>query len=374
MKLLFFSLTALSLLISILAHSIQVNPHGRKSLSGRGFLPEGTRPETRPNPDYKQPNEESQPKPIVVSGVTLSFQGIKSAIQNLPKQRWARQWSKGIATRVDAFKRLVNIRPGYRGNPEVLFETDDLGVPTLRPLELTSKEISRLREVEFSGGTRYVLEDKTWTIQKNPETGERGMFEYTEIYVSPDWAVSTILESMLARAGAKAPDVGANHAPQKRSDVLQQISGQSEQPDSPEDSTAVFQSYLGLLHSTQATLGTFIAPVLNNLTAGSNSTLVHQMALSIYYDLTGSTTILSGPFNYGMSFVGNSSNATSEVATGIKNIYASMWAQALVAANSSGLYAQQIYLAESLYTNDSSVLPAGFIDNTSGVDSTSTSS
>ena len=105
------------------------------------------------------------------------------------------------------------------------------------------------------------------------------------------------------------------------------------------------------------------------------------MAKSIYYDLTGSTIALIGPFNYGMSFLSNTSNTTTtsltsqrgkktttnntisdtkELSTTLEGIYAGMWVKALTAANLTGLFAKQLYLTGCLNTNETSVFPLEF--------------
>ena len=151
-------------------------------------------------------------------------------------------------------------------------------------------------------------------------------------------------------------------------DVLQTLEAK---PNSTQDTADTFEQYLEMLYTVQAHVGALIAPVLNNFTSQTNSSLVHQMAQSIYYDLTGSTTASMGPFNYGMSFLGNrstilttSTNTTEieiqKVHASLETIYSAMWVKSVNAANTTGFSAEQIYLASCLYTNDTSVYPPGF--------------
>lgn len=132
-----------------------------------------------------------------------------------------------------------------------------------------------------------------------------------------------------------------------------------------------FSMYLELLTAAQAIVGAAINPGLHNVTSQTNNSLVHQMAASIYYDLTGSTTVLLGPFNYGLNFLGNmstsqaagktsTSNMTRSMTT-LESIYTHMWLDAVAAANSTGIFQEMIHIAGCLNTNDTSVMPSGFM-------------
>ena len=364
MKLSFFSFTALSLLLSMSALAIDSDAHRSLSLSARA-LPEGTRPEAQPEPEGRPGLDLPRPQPIPLPENTWSVKGLKTALGGLHRPQWVSQWKETRAAERDAARRLVGVRPGYRGDPTQLMETDEKGLPTGRLIMLTSKDIGELKEVPGTGGTVFALGNfKVMTVDTDPNTKEKTLaWPYTTKFVSSYDAITQNLQGILVRQNEKAQ---AQLPPEKRADVLGQISNGSGQPSDPQNSAATFQSYFALLHSTQAATGALIAPILNNLTSESNSTLVHQMALSIYYDITGSTTQLIGPWNNGMSFLSNdttSNNITnSEVGAQITKIYTSMWTQAIIAANSSGLWDQQVFLTQSLYTNDTSVVPAGFMD------------
>ena len=144
---------------------------------------------------------------------------------------------------------------------------------------------------------------------------------------------------------------------EKRS-ILQTLNGQ---PNSTQEAADTFEQYLETLDSVQSLIGTLIAPVLSNYTTSINSSFIHQMAQSIYYDLTGSTVTMVGPFNYGMSFIGNqSTNSTGQAWTAMETLYTRMWFKAVTAANTTGLLAEQSYLSECLNTDDTSVYPPGF--------------
>lgn len=371
MKLSFLSFTALSLLLSVSALSIDSDAHRSTSLWARALAGE-TRPEERPNPGDKPPGDQTQPKaePIPATGNKLSWKDIKASMSNLQKPKWVSRWQANQGARkaarlemTDAARRKFGGRPGYRGPPSELMETDEKGIPTYRQVRFTSEDAAKLKDVRGTGGTVFSLNGRTVMVNDiDPITKKQTLAwpSYETIHVSPRDAIVHNIDDFLARQKAWVGQTGP--ANEKRTDVLAQISDGSGQPSDPQDSTAIFQTYFALLHSTQAATGDVIAPILNNLTSQSNSTLIHQMALSIYYDLTGSTTQLVGPFNNGMSYLGNSTNTTSEVVVGITQIYASMWTQAITAANSSGILDQQVFLTQSLYTNDTSVMPTGFQD------------
>ena len=372
MKLLHFYMLALSLLSFVIATPTALSSDRSPSLYARfDSAEEGRRENTEPETAVKQPKVKTEPIPS--PGTRISVQSIKAAIRNLPRQPWV----KSLVKIVDALKRLVGIRPSYHGSRSDLFETNEFGDPflTIDELDLSDKQIKGFKEVAHSGGRMFSVIIAQETIQMDFDTGKRGMIEYRKIYVSPYWAVSTLLDAKLLRAHAVLRAQAEADGLRKRSSTLEVVSGQPGSPGAGivQDSTAVYQQYYQSLLTVQSSIGALIAPVLNNITSGSNSTLIHQMALSIYYDLTGSTTLLVGPFNNGMSYLDKNvtslpsqgthnatSNTTAQFFSVIENIYGSLYVKAFTAANSTGLYAEQLYLAECLYTSDTSMYPAGF--------------
>ena len=372
MKLLLLLLTATSLLDPILAYAIDPNSNSRLSLLARANPKEGEEPRAGPEPIAPKP--EPEPKEPVVDGKPTTHQNIKAIIKNLPKQRWVTY----LVSRAQAVGRLVGLRPKFTGDPRVLYEVNDFGYPMdPDPTDLT-KQVMKLKEVRYSGGRMWTLDSKKESVEIDFHTGDiLTTIVYKTRYFSPKEAISTLFT-----AQGDIPDI--NPGVQKRSDTLQTLNGQgggSTGADSAQNPAAVFQQYLEALHTVQVNIGVIIAPVLNNITSQTNSTVIHQMAQSIYYDLTGSTTALMGPFNYGMSFLGKISNATTTSSTGqsinntttngtasdtaklyttLESIYTAMWVKTLTAANSTGLFAQEVYLAGCLNTNDTSVYPPGF--------------
>ena len=113
-------------------------------------------------------------------------------------------------------------------------------------------------------------------------------FSYSTTYYSPRDAVSTFIVS-----GQVLPYQGIGIALKKRSVSLEDLDGltttQSTQTLSP---IAEFEQYLEIFYAIQTAIADTIRPVLNNITSQTNSTLIHQMADSIFYDLTRSTTVL----------------------------------------------------------------------------------
>ena len=77
-----------------------------------------------------------------------------------------------------------------------------------------------------------------------------------------------------------------------------------------------FQLYFYTLCAIEAKISDLVAPVLNKITAQTDSIFIHNMAQSVLYDITGSTTRLAGPFNFGMSYLGNLTNTTSTLTSG----------------------------------------------------------
>lgn len=380
MNLPFFTLAAFSLLNFIATAPTDSRSNVSPALFAR-VLPEVQPHAEHEAPMRKEPEMRPGLAPIPETGTRTTSQSIRNTIQNLPKQRWV----KDLPTKADALKRVVGIRPRYRGKPEQLVEVDQDGLPTDRLRPITKEEIGRLKEVQNTEGRMFSVTSKFEDVLVHPWTGQVVRVPYYETkYVSPAWAIRALYDSNTLYS----PYLNDGIERQKRSIDIEALmngpAGTSVAATS-QDSTAVFQQYLQTLHTVQSSVAALIAPVLNNLTSQSNSTLVHQMAQSIYYDLTGSTTVLVGPFNYGMSFLGNitgttgqgennaTSNATAEFEATIKNIYTSMWGQALTAANATGIYGQQVYLAGCLSTNDSSVYPATFTTASQGINTTSAS-
>lgn len=217
------------------------------------------------------------------------------------------------------------------------------------------------------GGDLKKVEDSLYVYDyshdANPQVLDgRTVFarEWVREYYAPSYAVAHFI-----RNGKLLPRVPPNEiGVAMRSVSLSDLSASSSTSSTTEDQTpaALFEQYLTLYYAIQTAISTTVRPVLDNLTSHTNNTLIHQMADSVYYDITGSTTALIGPFNNGMSFMNNKTipaNATNLVKT-LESVYARMWMKALTAANSTGMYGQQIYLASILNANDTSVYPPGW--------------
>ena len=401
MKLLLFLFTALSLLNPIFTHAITSNPNLGLSLSPRA-IPENAKPEPesvpKPEPAPKQepepvPKEEplpEEPEAGAGSAGKITYHNIKKRIQSLPKKRWVTYTiSKGAAA-----GRWLASRPMFNRQPKPLYEIGRDGIIiSHQTTGLDKKTRGQLREVPGRTGL-YVLNRKDPIIQRNLLTGQIRLNYKTEYY-SPKGSLDGIFQ---AQQGYDSVDAHWQIVPgvNKRSDPIQALDGQgggSTNKNSPQDPSDIFRQYLEVLQIVKTGIGAAIAPVLNNITSQTKSVFIHQMALSIYYDLTGSTTSLVGPFNYGISFLGNISNMTTTSSTGqggenaptngnasdiaeyymaVESVYAAMWVDALTAANSTGLLAEQAYLVGCVNTNDTSVYPPGFTTVSKGGNSGTT--
>ena len=157
----------------------------------------------------------------------------------------------------------------------------------------------------------------------------------------------------------------------KRGVQLEQLTGTTGNQGSTQNSQAEFINCINALAIVQDSIEGLLTPTLKTLVAKyNNNTFINTMAQSVYLDLTGSTTSLIGPFNYGMSYMNtsvtdtapsaNSANTTVQPFLVLQKIYTEMWVEANKAANSTGLLTQQATLVGYLQTNDTSLYPANF--------------
>lgn len=378
MKLSIALLAALSLSTSISGYAVHRESSQELSLLARGPPvvverppPEAHDPIPVPVPPEVKPGDENKPGGGILASGIATFQNIKAAIQQLPRARWVSY----VISKAKALQRLLLSRPAFQGNPKDLIETEADGYPlTAKGTDLT-EHVKKLKEVPYSGGRLWTWSDHNEEVREHDlNTGQIVPvgFVYSTKYFSPRDAVDTFIVNgrVLDRDGEDF--VTLSSIGEKRSVSLGDLNGPTNPNAAADTSSATFEQYLMLFYAAQTTVQTAIRPILNNITSQTNSTLVHQMADSIYYDLTGSTTALIGPFNYGMSFTGNvstkagadkNSNTTDTTAfiTMVESIYTGMWTSAFYAANSTGVYEQMLAIASVLDTNDTSVYPANWL-------------
>lgn len=351
MKFFFFLLAVSIFSTPIVGYAVDRNLSPRYSLSIRA-LPEPERPpppeEPIPEPKVVNPQPNDQPKNGYLAGGIATYQSIKEAFQKLP----ATKWGKWVMSQVEAIQRFLGYRPEFRGDPTTLIEVNDFGYPvTARDADLTD-EIFNLREVKNTGGRIWILETNErpiWSYDPVKQQIVAQGLSFTVKYFSPREAVSSFIAT-----GEVLP---IKYTMEKRSVPLSALDGSSDTTPA-----ATFEQYLELYYAAQSVVQTAVRPVLNNITAQTNSTLVHQMADSIYYDLTGSTTALIGPFNNGMSFLDKNLTdpSVANLTNAVQKIYVGMYVKAYLAANATGAFEQQLQLASILNTNDTSIYPPGF--------------
>ena len=243
-----------------------------------------------------------------------------------------------------------------------IIKTDEQGypLPVLR-FDLT-EHLDKLEKLENEGdgGSVYEFSSSHNFYQFDPKTkkyiiGEAWIFRY----FSQERAITEFVMNGKVISRVPLDQIGLASRSLPLSDLNGSPSTNSTGDQAP---AALFAQYFDLYLATQTAISNTVRPILDNITHNSNSTLVHQMADSVYYDITGSTTALIGPFNNGMSFINNKTipaNATNLVKA-MESVYSGLWMKALMAANSTGMYGQQIYLASILNTNDTSVYPPGY--------------
>ena len=383
--------TAFSLLYLTSAFTIVRSRYTDASLLIRGEPRPG---ETEENNTPKEPNDEdpySETKPLLDKGDSQAktYTTIIQRIKNLPVPHWgpfnptrfsAITDTRGISP-WQVFRNLYLPRAKYQGEPTPLFKLDEEKRPIVNgpPEDLTHMG-KKLRTIQ------YTLELTGEKITLIYDAGERITFKnflgYTSTFYTTEEGLrkfrkaQVLLKLRTVQAILDQIRWSGVSVPQKRSNVLDTVSNVGSNPaitNSTQDAAAVFEQYLEVFTMLQASIAALISPVLHSVTSQTNLTIVHQMAESIYYDLIGSTTSLDGPFNYGQSFLPNITNMTivqnnttvtlgniTEIVTTLEEIYGAMWVQALTAANSTGLYAQQVHIASLLCTNDTSVYPSGF--------------
>jgi len=145
---------------------------------------------------------------------------------------------------------------------------------------------------------------------------------------------------------------------------------------------ASFQNQYTAFQIAQANISAAIFPVLNEITDGSNSTLVYNLAWSIWAELIASTDYVSGPCSHGLHAFDAiedeyaKANHLSEddpqmmrflaVTAVLADLYEYGWAESVKAANKTGLLADFAILTRNLAVEDPSVPPAGFWTTVSG--------
>ena len=240
--------------------------------------------------------------------------------------------------------------------PTSLVETDAHGYPLNTQIWDLSDFADDLKKVEHSlYAYEYPRDSNLQVLHGNAMVAQ----EWVREYYAPRDAVAHFFTNGELLPRVPATEIGVAMRSVSLSDLSRASSTSSTEDPTP---AALFAQYLSLYYAIQTSISTAVRPVLDNLTSHTNNTIIHQMADSVYYDITGSTTALIGPFNNGMSFVNNKTipaNATDFVKT-LESVYARMWMKALTAANSTGMYGQQIYLAGILNANDTSVYPPGW--------------
>ena len=329
-------------------------------------------------PPEVKPGDENKPGGGILASGIATFQKIQAAIQGLPRPAWVSY----VTSKAKAFQRWILRRPAFQGNPEDLIETDKTGWPLTdkdgRPLtaqvEGLAENVRNLKEVPSSKGRMWTWSGhnkEIWDFDENTQQEVPIGMVYSTRYFSPKDSVSTTVAN-LGFSLRDEDSVSRRAVGEKRSFNLGDLNGPANPNAAADTQSATFEQYLMIFYAAQTTVQTAIRPILNNITSQTNSTLVHQMADSIYYDLTGSTTALIGPFNYGMSFMGNvstktgadtNSNATNTAAfiEVVESIYIGMWTSAFSAANSTGVFEQMLSIASKLDTNDTSVYPANWL-------------
>jgi len=157
---------------------------------------------------------------------------------------------------------------------------------------------------------------------------------------------------------------------------LESSSTQSGSPPSTAERAAQFASYLSAYQATQAKISAAIFPIIDELTDGSNSSLIYTMAWSLWVDLTRAPQIVRGPYSHGghafdqleeeyASANNLSKNDTAYIEYIAMNAvliewYQNAWARASAAANATGLLTHLATLNGYLITNDTAIMPPGF--------------
>ena len=140
---------------------------------------------------------------------------------------------------------------------------------------------------------------------------------------------------------------------------------------------ADFELYLSMFNVAQANVSEVIWPILAEVIDSTNSTLIHEAALSVYSDLTASAPIVLGPFSRGSNCLTwledryiNSSGITNMSDPRIVKMFATdqivleayeyMWTNASAAANKTGLLSDMVTLSQKLSPTNSSNMPSGY--------------
>lgn len=176
----------------------------------------------------------------------------------------------------------------------------------------------------------------------------------------------------------------------KRRSVIGNISGggqsASGQNNSMEAFKAQFQTYAATYDAVQANITALIVPFLSTFVQSTNDSMMHDIAWSVYSQLTGSDIIVAGPFMYGMHCLDSleeqyfkerniSSNATSfdETTTDylayhqvLLDTYTSTLSNATAAVNQTGLLSELARLTTFLMPEDESIALPGWYTTPTG--------
>lgn len=225
-----------------------------------------------------------------------------------------------------------------------------------------------------------------------------------------DWKTRTVVEGFVRAETAGLLHTHNVQNNQKRDASDDMTSDEGSTDNSPSSKAAMdknqadFQNILLAFQSAQANASALLFPLLDQMVAGSNSSMVYDAAWSIYSELTYQPMHIVGPFTYGMNcmdwleeqMLGTNSSAnatltrlldapTSTDRNSTKDLpsddelaileylathevllqlYNNVWDQATKALNGTGLLDQMATLSGYLLPNDTSVATSGFFDQT----------
>ena len=287
--------------------------------------------------------------------------------ENMNRENWRR----------DAMQELREVNKGIEAaTPEERLEMVEMSLETLREAEDTLQGTGQSFfdgwSIKFHKETRFLAQ-----MIKATAPGREAWLKFEEEELSKHYQQN----AKARRKRSKSRNLSHHTKRESPLDTIEQEEGGTLSGNqTSSQSAAEFELYLAAFQAARANASEIIMPIIQNMTAGTNSSLVFGAAWSLYSDLTFSSPYVIGPFTHGLDCLtwieDNIFNITKYNTSDpvqkrrqsqilaldqmLLDKYNEAWTSATAALNKTGLLTNMMTLAEYLSPVDTSVMPPGF--------------